>query len=46
VLLGANPLESVAHLHQIRGVVRGGRYLGPAGLDTLKEKVAAARSAR
>jgi imidazolonepropionase-like amidohydrolase len=42
VLLEANPLESVAHLHQIRGVVRGGRYLGPADLDALKEKVAAA----
>jgi hypothetical protein len=28
------------------GVVRGGRYLGPADLDALKEKVAAARSAR
>jgi hypothetical protein len=27
-------------------VVRGGRYLGPAELDALKEKVAATRSAR
>jgi imidazolonepropionase-like amidohydrolase len=42
VLLEANPLESVAHLHQIGGVVRGGRYLGPADLDALREKVAAA----
>jgi len=46
VLLDANPLESVDHLHRIRGVVRGGRYLGPADLDALKEKVAATRSAR
>ena len=46
VLLDANPLESAAHLHQIGGVVRGGRYLGPDGLDALKEKVAATRSAR
>jgi imidazolonepropionase-like amidohydrolase len=46
VLLDANPLESAGHLHRIRGVVRGGRYLGPDGLDALKEKVAATRSAR
>ncbi len=46
VLLEANPLESVGHLHRIGGVVRGGRYLGPADLDALKAKVAAARSAR
>jgi imidazolonepropionase-like amidohydrolase len=46
VLLDANPVESVDHLHRIGGVVRGGRYLGPADLDALKEKVAATRSAR
>jgi len=46
VLLDANPVESVEHLHGISGVVRGGRYLGPADLGALKEKVAAARSAR
>ncbi len=46
VMLDANPLESAGHLHRISGVVRGGRYLGPADLDTLKEKAAAARSAR
>jgi imidazolonepropionase-like amidohydrolase len=46
VLLGADPLESAGRLHQVRGVVRGGRYLGPAELDALKEKVAATRSAR
>lgn len=46
VLLDANPLESAEHLHRISGVVRGGRYLGPADLGTLKEKTAATRSAR
>jgi imidazolonepropionase-like amidohydrolase len=46
VLLDANPVESVDHLHRIRGVIRGGRYLGPADLDALKAKAAAARSAR
>jgi len=46
VLLEANPVESVDHLHRICGVVRGGRYSGPAELDALKEKVAATRSAR
>jgi imidazolonepropionase-like amidohydrolase len=46
VLLDANPLESAGHLHQVGGVVRGGRYLGPADLDALKAKVAATRSAR
>jgi imidazolonepropionase-like amidohydrolase len=45
VLLDANPVESVDHLHRIRGVVRGGRYLGPADLDGLKDKAAATRSA-
>ncbi len=46
VLLDANPVESVDNLHRICGVVRGGRYLGPADLDALKEKVAATRLAR
>jgi imidazolonepropionase-like amidohydrolase len=46
VLLEANPVESVDHLRRICGVVRGGRYLGPADLDALKKKVAATRSAR
>jgi hypothetical protein len=46
VLLDANPVESIDHLHRICGVVRGGRYLGPADLDALKEKVAATQSAR
>jgi hypothetical protein len=46
VLLKANPVESAGHLHRIGGLVRGGRYLGPADLDALKEKVAATRSGR
>ena len=46
VLLDANPIESVDHLHRISGVVRGGRYYPPAELDALREKVAAGRSVR
>ena len=46
VLLDANPIESVDHLHRISGVVRGGRYYPPAELAALKEKVAAGRSVR
>jgi Amidohydrolase family len=46
VLLEANPVESTDHLHRIGGVVRGGRYLGPADLEALKEKVAATRAGR
>ena len=46
VLLDANPIESVDHLHRISGVVRGGRYYPSAELDALKEKVAAGRSVR
>jgi len=29
VLLSANPVENVAHLHDIAGVVRAGRYYSP-----------------
>ena len=46
VLLGANPVESVDHLHRISGVVRGGRYYPKAELDALREKAAAGRSVR
>ena len=46
VLLRANPLESASHLHQISGVVRGGRFYPQAELEQMKEKVAAARSVR
>ena len=41
VLLDANPVESVKNLHQIRGVVRAGRYYSRADLDSL---MAAARA--
>jgi hypothetical protein len=44
VLLDANPVESADHLHGIAGVIRGGRYYGPADLDAIKDNVAAARS--
>jgi len=46
VLLDANPVESADHLHRISGVIRGGRYLAPADLQAIKEKVAAKRSVR
>jgi hypothetical protein len=36
VLLSANPVESVEHLHRVAGVVRDGRYLSPTDLDALK----------
>lgn len=44
VLLDANPVESADHLHRIAGVVRGGRYYGPADLDAIKDNVAASKS--
>ena len=44
VLLDANPIDSVEHLHKISGVVHAGRYLDATSLDSLKERVAAARS--
>jgi imidazolonepropionase-like amidohydrolase len=44
VLLDANPIESVDHLHGIVGVVRSGRYYAKERLDALKENVASARS--
>jgi imidazolonepropionase-like amidohydrolase len=40
VLLDANPVESASHLHRIAGVVRSGRYYGPAELDAIKDRVA------
>jgi Amidohydrolase family len=39
VLLDANPLESVQHLHRIAGVVRGGRFYSQDQLDALKHGV-------
>jgi imidazolonepropionase-like amidohydrolase len=44
VLLDANPVESAGHLHHIAGVVRGGRYYGPADLDAIKDRIAASQS--
>ncbi|MEW2038313.1 amidohydrolase family protein, partial [Streptomyces sp. NPDC005534] len=41
VLLDADPVESVDHLHRIAGVVRAGRHYGKADLDALKARVAA-----
>lgn len=37
VLLTANPLESVQHLHKMSAVVRGGYYYGQKALDDLKK---------
>ena len=41
VLLDANPLEDVANLGRIAGVVRAGFYYSRQDLDALKERVAA-----
>ncbi len=41
VLLDANPVESVKHLHGIHAVVRDGRYYDAAALAGLKSRVAA-----
>jgi imidazolonepropionase-like amidohydrolase len=45
VLLDANPVESADHLHRIAGVIRSGRYYGPADLDAIKDNVTASCSA-
>jgi hypothetical protein len=44
VVLNGNPLETVAHFHDLGGVVRDGRYFSDAELTGLKESVAARRS--
>ncbi|GAA2030154.1 amidohydrolase family protein [Catenulispora yoronensis] len=44
VLLGANPLERTDHLHDIRGVLRAGRFHSRDDLEAIKGRVAAARS--
>jgi hypothetical protein len=46
VLLDANPVEDVKHLHDVTGVVRAGRYYSAAALGDLKRRVAAAKSVR
>ena len=43
VLLDANPLENVANLASVAGVVRAGTYYSRSDLDALKQRVAAAR---
>ena len=42
VLLSGDPTASVANLHKIEGVVRGGRYLDRAELDAIEARAAAA----
>jgi hypothetical protein len=44
VLLDANPIDDVKHLHTVSAVVRAGRYYSPAALEDIKHKVATARS--
>ena len=44
VLLTANPVNDVANLHNIIGVVRGGRHYGKAELDQLKNRIRSSRS--
>jgi hypothetical protein len=41
VLLDANPLERIANLHGIAGVVRAGTYFPKPALDAMKERTAA-----
>ncbi len=40
VLLDANPLESIQHLHRISAVVRNGRYYSLRDLQNIREQVA------
>ncbi len=44
VVLQANPIESVQHLHQVQGVMRAGQYYSEADLATIEQDVAEARS--
>jgi Amidohydrolase family len=44
VLLDANPIDDVKHLHTVSAVVRAGRYYSPAALQDIKTKVATSRS--
>ena len=43
VVLDANPLDSVANLHRISGVVRDGKYFSRGDLDGLRDRVGATR---
>jgi imidazolonepropionase-like amidohydrolase len=44
VLLEGDPTTDVANLHRVTGVVRAGRHLARADLDSIRERVAAQRS--
>ncbi|MGB7146783.1 MAG: amidohydrolase family protein [Mycobacterium sp.] len=44
VLLGADPVKNVAHLHDIAGVIRAGRYYSPATLTSTIESIAETHS--
>jgi len=46
VLLDANPIERVAHLHAIAGVVWAGRYYTSTDLETVKNSIATSRSSQ
>jgi hypothetical protein len=46
VLLAANPIDDVANLHQISGVVRNGHHYSMADLSQIKERVRASHPAR
>ena len=45
VLLSGDPTESVAHLHDIAGVIRAGRYYSPQTLSSTIETIATTHSA-
>lgn len=45
VLLRANPLQDVANLHDVAGVIRAGRYYSPQTLSTTIESIAETHSA-
>jgi imidazolonepropionase-like amidohydrolase len=44
VLLGADPVENVAHLHDIAGVIRAGRYYSAETLTSTIESIAETHS--
>ena len=46
VLLDSDPLASVENLHRIIGVVRAGRYLDRARLDSITHSIASSRAVR
>jgi imidazolonepropionase-like amidohydrolase len=45
VLLSGDPTQSVAHLHDIAGVIRAGRYYSPETLTSTIEAIATTYSA-